>query len=99
MMNLQRSMGEDGKADFKVSLKAFVKWLFQARSILNGFIIIAINTPYLFLRHGFTAFLKQYSAIFSIKKIAREMFTKQEMSAKYFEVLTELQIDDNHHYD
>lgn len=100
MMNLQRSMGEDGKTGFKVSLKAFVKWLFPSAEYLKRFYYYCYKHPILVPAAWFHRFFKAIFGHFSVsKKIAREMFTKQEMSAKYFEVLTELQIDDNHHYD
>lgn len=100
MINLQRSMGEDGKADFKVSLKAFVKWLFPSAEYLKRFYYYCYKHPILVPAAWFHRFFKAIFGHFSVsKKIAREIFTKQEMSAKYFEVLTELQIDDNHHYD
>ena len=47
MMNLQRSMGEDGKADFKVSLKAFVKWLFPSAEYLKRFYYYCYKHPIL----------------------------------------------------
>lgn len=100
MVNLQRSMGEDGKSGIKASLKAFFKWLFPSASYLKKYYYYCYKHSVLLPVAWFHRFFKALFGHFSVaKKIAGEMFTKQEMSAKYFDVLTELQIDDNHHYD
>ncbi len=100
MVNLQRSMGEDGKVGLKTSLKAFVKWIFPSADYLKKYYYYCYKHPILLPAAWFHRLFKALFGHFSVaKKIAGEMFTKQEMSAKYFDVLTELQIDDNHHYD
>ncbi len=100
MMNLERSMQESGKADLKTSFKAFFKWLFPSAAYLKKYYYYAYKHPVLLPTAWFHRFFKALFGHLPVaKKIAREMFTKQEMSAKYFDVLNELQIDDNHHYD
>lgn len=100
MVNLQRSMGENGKADLKASFKAFFRWLFPKKAYLQKFYYYSYKHPVLLPAAWFHRLFKALFGHFSVsKKIAREMFTKQEMSSKYFDVLTELQIDDNHHYE
>lgn len=100
MVNLQRTIGESGRADFKASLKAFFKWLFPGKAYLQKFYYYAYKRPALLPAAWFHRLFKALFGHFSVsKKIAKEMFTKQEMSVKYFDVLKELQIDDNHHYD
>ncbi len=100
MVNLERSIGENGRADLKASLKAFFRWLFPSAAYLKRFYYYCYKHPVLLPVAWFQRFFSALFGHFSVaKRIAREMFTKQEMSAKYFDVLTELQIDDNHHYD
>ena len=100
MINLQRSISENGKADFKASLKAFVKWLFPSAKYFKKYYYYSYKHPILLPVAWFHRFFKALFGHFKVsKKIAGEMFTKQEMSSKYFDVLNELQINDNHYYE
>lgn len=92
--------GESEKADFKVSLKTFFKWLFPSAAFLKRFYYYCYKHPILVPVAWFHRFFKAVFGHFSVsKQTAREIFTKQEMPQSYFDVSEELQIDDNHHYD
>ena len=100
MVNLERSMKDGGRADFKTSLRAFFKWIFPSAAYLKKFYYYAYKHPVLLPVAWFHRLFKALFGHFSVaKNIASEMFTKQEMSAKYFDVLNELQINDKPNYE
>lgn len=100
MVYLQRSINEEGKAGLGTSVKAFFRWIFPNPSYLQKCFPYCNKRKYLVPIAWFhRLFLAVFGRFGHSKDTLEAMFTQKEMSEKYYEVLKELQIDSNTHYD
>lgn len=100
MVYLQRSIDSDGKSSFSTSVKAFFKWIFPHPSYLQKSYPYCNKRKFLIPIAWFhRLFLALFSRFRHSKDTLEAMFTQNEMSEKYYEVLKELEIDSYDHYD
>lgn len=100
MVYLQRSIDKDGKAGFATSLKAFFRWIFPHPSYLRGSYPYCNKRKFLVPVAWFhRLFLAVFGRFGHSKQTMQAMFSQKDMSEKYYEVLKELQIESNTHYE
>lgn len=91
--NLERSIGDDGKATFLTSLKALFHWIFPSFEYMKGCFLYARKHPVLIPAAWFHRLFK---ALFVHNKKSKgnfkEIFIGKEMSEKQHQLLTELEL-------